>query len=84
MTTTDTLQVGDVVHDQRGWFFRVRRDGRYDSFSEFDEATGTTPVVDGDGVHWPVELLVRGGEAADDAPGNGLAVRMALFLDVRR
>lgn len=81
--TTDTLIAGDVIHDNKGWFYRVRADGQYDSFSEWT-AEGDSPIVSGDSVLWPVALMVRDGKGANGAPGNGQAMRVALFLSTRR
>lgn len=80
---TDTLSATDVVQDSKGWFYRVRGDGRYDSFSEWT-AEGGSPIVSGDSVLWPVSLMVRDGKGANGAPGNGQAMRVALFLSTRR
>lgn len=80
MANTDSLRTKDLVQDSTGYHYRVRDDGRYDALSELQD-DGTTPVVDGDAVSWPVALLVRDGRPTG---GVTMAVRMAMFLDARR
>lgn len=77
------LQTGDIIHSNVGWMYRVRGDGRYDSFADWTEQGGS-PVVDADAIAWPVALMVRDGKPANTEPENRMSVRLAMMLNRNR